>query len=252
MTTANPSDRINRRFDYLRQQTQQDANKNQQLAMENLERQAASRGRLGSGAFQKLRSQAGDQLADQRNKALEGVESQRDVALGQQEELQAQRDFSRGEREASQKFGAEQALLQRQHASGERAAAQRFASGERLAGQRFTAQQNAIQQAFKEKVFSTQTDQWLQQFEQAKKQWMIEQSGYFNVDEYGQPIKDKDGNIVGGRTLDSQISDFNKEMAKRQADQNDRGFMEQLMGDTPFSGQYQKAKKLANNVGISF
>ena len=96
--------RIDRRFDYLRKQTEQDSERQGQEQTDALQRQAASRGRLGSGSYQKVQMQANEALQKQKQNAIEGVESQREAALAQKEEADVNRQFARDERLGSQEF----------------------------------------------------------------------------------------------------------------------------------------------------
>lgn len=184
--------RIQRRFDYLRQQTEQGVNADQQKAEEGLQRQAASKGRLGSGVYQQQQQQQQKQGAAIKQNALEGVEVQRDAALGQQEELQAQRDFAKSEREASQGFAAQQAQIGRE-----------YGTSERLASQGFNSAMFDKDQAFKQKLSDISESQFGQQMSAQMDQFMKQ---------YG---------------LDKKVSDFNMKMANQQANKMD--FMDILL-----------------------
>lgn len=178
--------RIQRRFDYLRQQTEQGVNAEQQKASEGLERQAAAKGRLGSGVYQKQQMEQQKQGAAVKQQALEGVEVQRDAALGQQEELQAQRDFAKSEREAGQGFAAEQAAIGRE-----------YGTQERLASQGFNMQMFDKDMKFKQKMSDLQNSQFGKQMAAQMDQFMKQNS------------------------LDKTVSAFNMKMAKRQQNKND-------------------------------
>lgn len=146
--------RIQRRFDYLRQQTEQGVNADQQKAQEGLERQAASKGRLGSGIYQKQQLEQEKQGANIKQQALEGVEVQRDAALGAQEENQANRDFAKSERLGSQDFAAGQAQIGRE-----------YGTSERLASQGFNSEMFDKDMDFKKQLSKLQDAQWTRQFE---------------------------------------------------------------------------------------
>lgn len=199
--------RIDRRFDYLRQKTEQEANQAGQKANEDLTRQAAARGRLGSGNFIKQQAQLQDQVQKQKQNALEGVESQRDMALQQTEEAQLNRDFARGEREASQKFGAEQNLQNLQFQAGENLKNRQFATGERIAGQEFSSGMFDKQQAARQLELDQAQKNWEKQFATQNKQWTKQFK------------------------LDKRVSEFNMQMAQRaQALAEKPGLFDRLMG----------------------
>lgn len=174
--------RIQRRFDYLREQTERDVNQQQQQAAEGLQRQAAAKGRLGSGAFQKQQAQQQKQAADIRQQAIGDVESQREAALAQQEEVQAQRDFQKAEREAGQNFAAQQSQINRD-----------YSTSERLAGQNFNEKLFDKDAAFKQKAMDLQESQFGQQMQMAMQQF----------------------------GLDKKVSEFNMKMANQQANKMD-------------------------------
>jgi hypothetical protein len=137
--------RINRRFDYLRSQADQEANAQQQKVGDDINRQAAARGRLGGGVTQKLKAQAGEQLAGQKRTAVEGIESMREQAIGQQEE-----------QEANRAFAAKESALGREFQGGMAREQMEFARGERLGGQDFAAGQAGIQRDFDKGLFDKQ------------------------------------------------------------------------------------------------
>lgn len=144
--------RIDRRFDYLRKQTEADADKVNQQQSEGLLRTAASQGRSGSGAFQKLAGQQQLGLANQKQNALEGVEAARDASQSAAEEA----DLNR-------KFQSAEAVQQRGFQSAE-------AEKDRL----FNKGMFDVQQSFKEKLNDQSLAQFKDQFGLAMKQFKLD------------------------------------------------------------------------------
>lgn len=103
----------NRRFDVLRAKTEGAANEQQQMQTDALTRQAAARGRLGSGNFQKQNQQLQKGLSTQKENAVGDVESQRELAVAQQHEASAQRAYQSEEAAKQRAFTADQAKIQR-------------------------------------------------------------------------------------------------------------------------------------------
>lgn len=149
---------VDRRFDYLRKKTEQEAGAVEQKAKEDLERGAAARGRLGSGTHVKLKQQQQAQLTGQKQNAIEGVESQREEALFNQQMVDEGRKFQTAERLGAQQFAGSQADLQRRFATGERLGGQDFASQMAQRQMDFTSAESAIQRGFDRGLFDANMD----------------------------------------------------------------------------------------------
>lgn len=213
--------RIDRRFDYLRKQTEQDASRAGQEQNDALQRQAAAKGRLGSGAFQKVQMQQADSLARQKQNALEGVESQRDAALAQSEEAQANRDFAKSERLGTQDFQTvmdqkgwdrNKLMFDTQRADQR----EQFQFSKDMAINDFNRQDLQMAQAQKnwEQQMSTQNSQWKKQFK-----------------------------------LDKQVSIFNMDMARRAQTLAEKpGMFDQFMSPFGQAGRY--GGDVAGRAGI--
>lgn len=144
-----PNATINRRFDLLRQRQEQAGKAAKQTAQEDIQRQAASRGRLGSGITQKQNLLAQEQIDKQQSANLADVESGREQALFQQAEADTNRRFAREERLGSQDFAAQQAQKQME-----------FQTSERLGAQGFNQAQFDANMAWQNKVFREQNKQF--------------------------------------------------------------------------------------------
>lgn len=175
--------RIDRRFDVLRSKVEQDAGAQQQQAQEGLARKAISSGNQNSGAFLKLQNKQAQDMNAQKQNALNEVEAQREGAQAQADEVEANRAFAKAEREASQKFGAEQALLQRDFESFQNQKQMSFQSKENAAQRGFSEKLFNKEMAFKNKVQKDANNQFKKQFGLAMKQFNLdEEVSRFNMD----------------------------------------------------------------------
>lgn len=184
--------RIQRRFDYLRTQTEQQANQQQQKAGEDIERQAAARGRLGGGVTQKLKTQANEAIEGQKRQAIEGVESMREQAVGEQEE-----------REANRAFAAKESALGRDLTR----EGMSFAREERLGGQDFAAGQAGIQRSHDQGLFDKQMafNKKAQNIQSAQFKAQLKQSKALAERQF---------------ELDEWATKFNAKIAQQQANKN--------------------------------
>lgn len=167
---------LNRRFDVLRQRQEGESNRQAQTAQEAMARSAASRGRLGSGAFQKMQSLEQRDLAAQKEGSLSNIESQRELSLAEQQQKEADRAFAFNQEEMGREFQSKEAAQQRSFAS-EEARLQRV---------------NEVNMynrdaAFRDKQFSESKKQFRQQMDMA-----IEQMA-----------------------MDKDVTEFNKSMANK-------------------------------------
>lgn len=121
--------RIDRRFDFLKQQAEQQANEQNEQANKGLQRQAAASGRLGSGSYQKQQLELNKAASQNTQRQVGDVEAQREGALAQQEEQQAQRDFASQEAEKGRVFGREERISGQEYQSGEAEKQRGFSQG---------------------------------------------------------------------------------------------------------------------------
>lgn len=104
---------VNRRFDTLRARAKADVAQQTGEQQDALKRRFAQLGNLSSGAAMKQEQMLSQRGAELQQKAMEGIDvaqEQEQVAL---EEQAKQREFARGERVASQAFGAAESQLAR-------------------------------------------------------------------------------------------------------------------------------------------
>lgn len=211
-----PNETINRRFDLLRQRQEQAGNAAKQTAQEDIQRQAAARGRLGSGIVQKQQGMAQEQIDKQQGAALQDVESGREQAL-----------FQQSEADMGRKFAAEQALLGRQFAREERLGGQEFAgqqareqmnfqTAERLGAQGFNRELFDKNMQWQEKVFNQQNKQFDEQMD-------------FQFKSFRRQIE-----------LDEANSEFNKMMAEKNFNKPElMDIMWQSSGRNAKSGKFE-------------
>ena len=128
-----------RRFDILRSQAKQQQGAATQAQKDALKRRFAQLGQTTSGAAIKAEQLAEREGQKQLGQRIGQIDIAEQSEQQRQKEIKEGREFARGEREASQAFGAEQAKLARQ-----------FQTGERKAGQEFAAGQADIQRSFQE------------------------------------------------------------------------------------------------------
>lgn len=223
----------NARFKRLKEEAKRETTAQTQQAQEALKRRFAALGLQSSGAAikQEQLAQEAGQTALQRR--LEGIQSAQETEQLRRQEIEEGRQFARGEREASQKFGAEQAKLAREFQTGERTAAQlfgaeqallgrEFAKGERLSAQDFAALQNKIQREFasdealKQRGFTAeqaqlardiQIDQFAKQLEFQKESRAIQES------QFGQQMD----LAIKQFNLDEEITRYNQALAEAEA-----------------------------------
>ena len=141
-------DPVKAQFDILRKRAKQAATTATQQEREGLSRRFASINQVGSGAQIRSEAQAFERGAKRQQEAEETIGLAELGERQRQKELTESRGFARGEREASQLFGAEQAGLQRRFASLEAGKGREFARGERRGAQEFAGGQAGIQRRF--------------------------------------------------------------------------------------------------------
>lgn len=152
--------RIDRRFDTLKNKVSQEAEAAKQTAQEGLARKAVAQG-AGGGAFAKLGMQQEKQIGAQKQAAINDIQGQQEQAVQAAEEVQANRDFARTEREAAQSFAANEAAVSRG----------------------FNKEMFDKDMSFKNKVQNQATKQFKQQMDFAAKQFGWDKKiGQFNMD----------------------------------------------------------------------
>lgn len=231
--------RIDRRFDYLRKQTEQDAKRAGEEAAGNIERQAASQGMQGSGAFIKLGQQADESIQKQKAQNIEGVEAARDVALGQKEEADLSRQFAREERLGSQDFSSKENQMGRSFQSEEAGKNRAFQSSEAAAARGFEREIFDKNDQWRREVFDVQNDQWEETFKNAKDQWKKD----YNL---------RDAQFDKTFDAEEKINAFNMDMANKMWNKKD--MTESIMnagGYDPRSGGYGGGNTPWANSGLS-
>jgi hypothetical protein len=135
-------------FDILKRRQRQRAEQRQQAGQQGLKRQFARIGGLSSGSFIKQSQLARQQGEEQSQAERESIQLAEIAERRRQREIGEAREFSRGEREAQQAFGAEQAKLGRQFATQERLGSQEFGAGQAELGRGFAGTQAERQREF--------------------------------------------------------------------------------------------------------
>lgn len=227
-------DPIKAQFDILRKRAQQAATTATQQEREGLKRRFASIGQVGSGAQIRAEAQLGKRAAE-RIKGVEETVGLAELAEKQRrQELGEAREFARGEREASQAFGAEQAGLQRQFSRGERLGSQdfagtqaglgrEFARGERLGAQEFaTVERQAGQRFAGLENFKSRELQLLGQKLQSRALDLQRKSVDAGIRQFDQEFK-----------RDSAVIAFNQRMTEQA---NSEDLFEQLGLPSPLKG----------------
>ena len=173
-------------YDYLRQKVGQGQSAQAQAEEEALKRRLAAAGALNTGAAIKQQELQGESAIQRREQALQDISLQEAAAKQQLAEVEKARQFQTSEREAGQRFGAEQAGIGRQYSTGERVAGQEFgagqaalgrqyATGERQAGQAYATGERTAQQQFgaeeAAKVRSLQSEQFNKNYDQHLKEY---------------------------------------------------------------------------------
>lgn len=171
------------RFNRLREKAKGEATAQTQGQTEALQRRFAQMGMLNSGASikqEQLAKQRGAQLESSKLSEIDSL--QEDEALRKQEMEEAKK-FQVSEREAGQKFGADQAALARSYGSSEREAGQSFAKQMQDLGfsqqsalssqaqQYAVDNQNKAQSFQKDVVLKMQGSQFATQLEEAQRQF---------------------------------------------------------------------------------
>jgi hypothetical protein len=178
------------RFKRAKQQAAQEQNAQTEAQKEALQRRFAAGGMLSSGEALKAEQLADKQGQGQLAKRVGDIESVQEQSALQRQEVEQQRAFQRGEREAGQKFSAQERAAQMAFARGEREAGQQFgldtmamqqkyATGEREAGQEFQKYMTVNQQKFTSKenklARKQAADQFASQMKFSEKQFAYDQ-----------------------------------------------------------------------------
>lgn len=104
----------NAMFELERKRAKQDETSRQQEMREAIQRRFASQGLQGSGAAIKTERALQDEGARRLDDRLQSIGAAEQADALQRQEIQAQRDFQRSERESGQAFAAEQSRLARE------------------------------------------------------------------------------------------------------------------------------------------
>lgn len=180
---SSSSNAVQRRFDFLREKTQSDLDKTSQSQNEGLQRQVASKGGLGSGAYFKIQQQQNEAQNAQKQSALMDVEGQREMAQAGIDEAEANRQFSREERIGSQEFASGEAGKQRLFQSEEAKAQRAFDSAEAKVQRGFSKKLFDKDLEFKNKVQKDSNKQFGKNMELALKQFKLDKKvSNFNMD----------------------------------------------------------------------
>jgi hypothetical protein len=150
-------------YDVARKRAQQQSQAATQSQQDAIKRRFASMGGLASGAAMKQQQLAAEKAQEQLGTQLEGIDAAEAEQKRQEAEIEKQRQFSReerlagekfasGERAAGQAFAETQAQKERDFNAAQADISRKYATGERIAGQEFTDAQNARQLEFQKSV----------------------------------------------------------------------------------------------------
>lgn len=131
-----------KRFERERQRAKQEEQAQQQKAREAIARKFAAQGLQGGGADIKVTRQIQEEGAKRLGGRLEDIAGREEQQLFQQQQIEDARKFARAEREATQKFGAEQSALAREQQ------AEQFAQQLGLSRDQFEAQKEQFGKQF--------------------------------------------------------------------------------------------------------
>lgn len=196
----------NARFTRYEQQAKQQASNEKIAAQEAIKRRLMQQGLQGSGVGFKQQQIAENQIGQQLGQRLGDIQSAREQEQLKQQEIKQAREYQTGEREAAQKFAAEQATSQ-----------QEFAKAERMASQDYATQQWQKQADFEKSMNSEKMQMAKEQFDKnmelAWKQYGLEADAQeFNkaisTEQLNEPgfigqIADDIGGMFGGRRTKS-------------------------------------------------
>ena len=187
----------NARFERQKELAKQEQNAQKQVAQDAMARRFAAMGRQNSGAAIKNQQLVERDSNEALNKRLQGIQDTQDAETQRLQEIEDARKFATSEREAGQKFGAEQAELgrkfqtgerlggqefaaaqadiQRKYGTSEREAQQKFAYDRQEAAEDFQIGQDRVQRAWQQQyVLAPQQAQFAQQFEMANRQFDLD------------------------------------------------------------------------------
>lgn len=225
-------DPIKAQFDILRKRARQAATTATQQEREGLQRRFASIGQVGSGAQIRAEAQAADRAAKRLGQAEETVSLAELGERQRQKEIGEARAFARGEREASQMFGAEQAGLQRRFAAEQAGLGREFARGERMGSQDFAKGERMGSQDFAFRAEEARRIAQESQFGRAQA---------FAKRQLDTAIEQFDREFV----RDSATIEFNKRMAEDAANKGMFDDFSNIMEQNP---RYRVLKPIAERV----
>ncbi len=210
------------KFAAAKRRITQQANAQSQTNQDTIDRSAAQAGAVGSGAFEKQKLLAENDVNKNAQNAMTDVDTAQAEDLRQKQEVENQRKFQTSEREASQAFGSGEAAKQRDFMTGERQASQKYGTSERLASQGFSKELYDSDMNFKQDQMWSANNQFDRNMSMAKKQ--------FNLDE--------------------EVSRFNMAMAEKMS--NKKGMMDglgQILSAGTYSGAVQKGSNKIFGTG---
>lgn len=181
------SSALNRRFDLLRSKAEGEANTQAQTAQDALARSAASRGRLGSGNVVKQGALLQKGLAGQKSDAINNIETQREVAVEDQNQKEADKAFAFNQEEQGRVFQSSEAANQRG-----------FASQEAVKQRNYEKEAAYRDQNFKNLLYDQSNAQFKEQMNMSMKQLQ----------------------------MDKDVTEFNKKMAKKAANGGHRDIVQ--------------------------
>jgi len=147
---------MQKRYDLLRSRANQDVATQGQEASSALQRRQAQLGNLNSGAAIKQQQVLGDKVAEQKQKANEGIDIAQSGEQAQLEQVKQGQEFASGE-----------ALKGREFAGLEAEKGRGFSSSERLAAQTFGSSEADKQRGFMSGESKLQRDQQSSQFDKS-------------------------------------------------------------------------------------
>lgn len=165
---------IDRRYDMLRKRAEQDVREQTQEQQRGLKRQFARLGGIGTGAFVKQQRLAQESGQKRLGEAQQNIDFQRMAELERQQQIEEQRQFQRGEREAGQQFAAEQLGRQQEFARSERLGAQEFGATQAELQRKFARGERVAAQDFQKGLFDIEQQNTLKKLDLAEKQFGME------------------------------------------------------------------------------
>lgn len=131
-------------FEAARNRTRSQFRKTKQETQEALQRRAAARGGLQSGAHAKQLETSSREIGQAEAQALQNVDLQEQAERARLAEIEQQRQFAAGEAEKQRTFASGESALQRKFQQGLQEGQQKFSSGEAEKQRGFAASESAL------------------------------------------------------------------------------------------------------------